>query len=164
MPYKDKEKRNAYIAEYRRKKRRERGLQKQGRKTVIITEEDKQNQKARRRTYHNEWIKEYFQLKPEKRLWMSAKRRAKVKGLPFSITQDDIIVPTHCPYLGTELTMNARRGTKRDSVCSLDRIIPELGYVKGNVEVISHLANTMKQAATEEQLLSFAKTILSRYE
>jgi hypothetical protein len=43
----------------------------------------------------------------------------------------------------------------------LDKIIPELGYVKGNVRIISTLANTMKSNAIKDQLLTFAKNIES---
>jgi hypothetical protein len=31
---------------------------------------------------------------------------------------------------------------------TLDRIIPDLGYIRGNIAVISHRANTMKQTCT----------------
>jgi hypothetical protein len=44
---------------------------------------------------------------------------------------------------------------------SLDRIIPELGYIKGNVRVISLLANQMKWNATKEQLLTFCRGVLA---
>ena len=35
---------------------------------------------------------------------------------------------------------------------SLDRIIPSLGYVKGNIRVISFRANTLKNNATLSEL------------
>ena len=34
---------------------------------------------------------------------------------------------------------------------SLDQIVPGLGYVKGNVQVISHRANTLKSDGTLEE-------------
>lgn len=43
----------------------------------------------------------------------------------------------------------------------MDKIIPEKGYVKGNVRVISALANLMKNNATIEQLINFSKNIIS---
>lgn len=101
---------------------------------------------------------------PERRMWSVAKQRAKRKGLPFSITPEDIVIPESCPALGIALVSGigsrGRFGGNPDSP-SLDRIDPELGYVPGNVRVISNLANTMKGAATKQQLESFAKWVLS---
>jgi hypothetical protein len=90
----------------------------------------------------------------------SARKRSKLKHIPFDITKDDIVVPTHCPILGIQLVPN-QKGTKAYSKHSpsLDRIIPELGYVKGNVWVISHLANVMKNCASIEELIKFAEWI-----
>ena len=105
----------------------------------------------------------YLDSKPKKRLLWAAKKRAKEQKIPFNITEDDIIIPTHCPYLGIELHSSTRRGEPRTNILSLDKIKPELGYVKNNIEVISHLANTMKSNATEEQLIAFATEILKRY-
>jgi len=111
----------------------------------------------------NENRKKYLENKPEKRLIWSAKKRSKEQKLPFNLTEEDIKIPTHCPYLGIELTTHAPRGTSRATVCSLDKIDPKLGYVVGNVEVISHQANSMKQWASREELLRFSKYVLERF-
>jgi hypothetical protein len=52
--------------------------------------------------------------------------------------------------LGIPLVMGDKYA--HDNSPSLDRIIPELGYVKGNIMVISHKANTIKSNANIEEL------------
>ncbi len=91
-------------------------------------------------------------------MFVNARNRARRKGLPFEIELDDIEIPTHCPALGIELISGGEggRGPNRNSP-SLDRIIPELGYVKGNIVVVSYKANTMKNDATVEELLRVAE-------
>jgi hypothetical protein len=93
-------------------------------------------------------------LDPERQLLHSAKYRAKKQGLPFSITRDDIKIPALCPALGIPLVVH-RRAHGPDSP-SVDRLIPALGYVKGNIAVISHFANQVKLNATPEQLMRIA--------
>lgn len=97
------------------------------------------------------------QENPAKYLYKNAKSRAKKQGIPFDIQIQDINVPDVCPILGIELKVNEKTVNKHSP--SLDKIIPELGYVKGNIQVISHLANTMKNAATIEEMLLFSKWI-----
>lgn len=75
-----------------------------------------------------------------------AKGRAGRAGIPFSISLSDIIVPDVCPILGVPLV----RGTIYAP--SLDRIKAHLGYVPGNVQVISARANVIKNDATVEEL------------
>lgn len=71
-------------------------------------------------------------------------------GVPFNITINDVVIPRRCPLLGIEL----RAGLPRNSAesPSIDRIVPSLGYVKGNVWVISNRANILKNDATLEEL------------
>lgn len=47
---------------------------------------------------------------------------------------------------------------------SLDRRDPALGYVPGNVWVISNRANTMKNDARPDELIKFAKSILKEFD
>ena len=95
---------------------------------------------------------------PERLMFYAAKRRAKKSNLPFDIAIDDVHIPEFCPILGLRLSLNDG-GSKANSP-SLDRIIPELGYVKGNVQVISHKANTMKSDASVVELRMFAEWIM----
>lgn len=91
-------------------------------------------------------------------LYASAKNRAKRKGLEFNIDKTDIVLPTVCPLLGIPFV----QGTKGDyrQAYSLDRRDTTKGYIKGNVWIISSIANTMKSDATREELKTFAKNIL----
>lgn len=97
---------------------------------------------------------------PLHHLYHNAKKRAKGKGVPFEITKDDIVVPEFCPVLGIKLERGRGARGYIDSSPSLDRIVPELGYVPGNVAVISMRANRIKNDATAEELaavLAFVK-------
>jgi hypothetical protein len=87
-----------------------------------------------------------------KQMLTNAKARAKHFVLPFSITREDIIVPEFCPILGHKLQVRGGR-----TAPSLDRIVPALGYVPGNIQVISHMANTMKSDATLEEMIHLGK-------
>jgi hypothetical protein len=80
-------------------------------------------------------------------LWRIAKRRADRKGVPFSITPADVIVPTHCPVLGTRLERGSAKG-ETDTSPTIDRLVPALGYAPGNIRVISGRANRIKSNAT----------------
>lgn len=84
-----------------------------------------------------------------RRMLYTAKNRAKKKGLEFDLKPEDLFFPTFCPVLGIRLTLND--GAPADSSPTLDRIDNTKGYVKGNVAVISHKANTMKGCGTAEE-------------
>lgn len=79
-----------------------------------------------------------------------ARKRAKDKNIPFDISLSDLEVPAFCPVLGIELCVNDSHA--KDNSISIDRINPELGYVKGNVAIISYKANTIKNNASIEEL------------
>lgn len=111
------------------------------------------------RENHREEINEYGRQHYIKNkiyyMWYDAKKRAKKKNIPFNITEQDIIniIPKNnkCPIMKTIFEKNT------DFVMSLDRIIPKRGYVKDNIQIISHKANMMKNNATPEELLLFGK-------
>jgi hypothetical protein len=88
---------------------------------------------------------------PEYIMYQRVRRRALEKGLMFNLDLSDIIIPKYCPVLGMELRVAKGKHMQYESP-SLDRIIPELGYTKGNVRVISMRANTLKNNATLAEL------------
>lgn len=94
-----------------------------------------------------------------KRLYDNAKTRANRRGLSFDLTVEDIIIPEICPILEIPL-FTGTKGNYNNSP-SLDRIDNTKGYIKGNVAVISSLANSMKNQATFKQLYTFQKNILN---
>ena len=88
-------------------------------------------------------------------LLRAAKRRARNSALPFDLTITDIHIPQRCPVLGLSLVVN--EGRSRASSPTIDRIVPSLGYVRGNILVISHRANTIKNDASVEELFRVAR-------
>jgi hypothetical protein len=89
----------------------------------------------------------------KQQLYRSAKKRALKKGLEFNIELKDIHIPRKCPILKVPLICSTRYSP------SIDRVYPDKGYIKGNICVISTLANSMKANATPKELLIFAKNI-----
>lgn len=93
----------------------------------------------------------------QRSIYQNCKTRAKRKGIPFNINIEDIVLPVRCPILKKRLKPNTKYAF------SVDKIVPELGYVKGNVAVISTLANNMKANATYDEMKIFVKNILKYY-
>lgn len=97
---------------------------------------------------------------PEAAMFRAAKRRAKRDDVPFSIKIEDIIIPDFCPVLGIKLEKGT--GVHTHSSPSLDKLKPHLGYVPGNISVISNRANTLKRDASSEELHAIAEWMNSR--
>lgn len=94
---------------------------------------------------------------PEFFLLRDAKKRARDCGVPFNLTLADITIPAHCPVLGFK--MQAHEGKCGFDSPTLDRVVPARGYVRGNVVVISHRANTIKSDATLNELLATVRYV-----
>lgn len=92
---------------------------------------------------------------PSHYLWLNAKRRAREENLPFDIQESDIECPNTCPVLGIPLQIGI--GFRSDNSPSLDKIIPNKGYVKGNVKVISYRANRFKSDAVLDEIIKVAE-------
>ena len=94
------------------------------------------------------------------KLFHSAKRRAKEKGLDFDLTIEDIVIPEYCPVLGVKLKPGIGIGAAGASqkACSptIDRIDNSRGYTKDNIKVISYRANLLKRDAILEEMRAIA--------
>jgi len=79
-------------------------------------------------------------------------------GVQCDLTLEDIPYPPdgRCPVLRILMKRNVGGRGSTDLSPTLDRIVPALGYVKGNVVVISKLANTIKSNATPQQIRAVA--------
>lgn len=86
----------------------------------------------------------------------AAKERAKKAGVPFNLTESDIIVPSYCPVFGVKLERALGSKGPGEYSPSLDRIIPSRGYVPGNIVVISNRANRAKSDLTVDELVTLA--------
>lgn len=95
----------------------------------------------------------------------SAKRRSKMKDLPFNLTSNylESIFPKNfrCPILGYKMRVsNTSLGRLSPT---LDKINPRLGYVKGNVEFVANIANMMMTSATGKDIKRFVKWATKKY-
>ena len=103
---------------------------------------------------------------PEKYIYIRLKTRAKQQNTPFNLTLEDIKIPDKCPILKKEILTDFKVKGKKgptDNSPSVDRIDNTKGYVKGNIQIICNLANSMKRNATPEELLQFAYWVILTY-
>jgi hypothetical protein len=99
-----------------------------------------------------------------KKYYDNARSRAKAFNLPFNLTVPHLVSIAHdeCPIFKTPLTWGVSKmgkGKRRRDTPQLDRIIPELGYVIGNVAFLSGKANKMKDNGTMQEHYAIADWI-----
>lgn len=106
------------------------------------------NISAPERKRHGYWKTQSI---PQQWLWKCLGNKIKNTQERFELFQT-IEIPTHCPILGIELDWSEKTMHGRyDSSPSLDKIIPERGYVEGNVAILSWRANRIKNDGTWEE-------------
>lgn len=103
----------------------------------------------------NKWIKNKY---PTANAWQiskyhSLKRSAAKRKILFNLSPEDLPNTPNgiCKYLNIPLTFKN---------FSVDRIDNSKGYTKDNIQFISMKANSMKNSASNAQLIEFAKNIL----
>ena len=95
-----------------------------------------------------------------------ASHRAKKYNVPYTLKVQDLrdIITDTCPILGLKFELNKQdqewgKGKKKNNwqtSPSLDRIVPDKGYTKDNVIIISLMANSIKNQATPDQIQKVA--------
>lgn len=106
--------------------------------------------KWRAKTDRSDYHREYEQLRSTTaKLLRASKSRAKACDLPHDISEEDIIIPDTCPICDTLMAPSSKRGGTSASP-TLDKVVPELGYVKGNIAVICKLCNSTKGSGSAE--------------
>jgi hypothetical protein len=116
-----------------------------------------QDDPEKRKKVSSDYYKRKKQKDPQLFMWKQAKHRAQYdyNNMEFTLEISDIVLPEVCPYMGVEfIPLDKKYGY------SLDRIDSTKGYTKDNIQVISRIANIMKNNATEQELISFAKGVL----
>jgi len=110
-----------------------------------------------------EWIECFYTSTSKKQVQIEiilrgSKVRAKKNNLPCNLTIEYLqtIITDKCPIFGIELSWGSMGSGISGSSPTLDRILPDLGYVEGNVCIISHLANLIKQNVGYRELYQVA--------
>ena len=161
MPYKNMEEQKKYLKEYRKKQRQE-YLKEYNKKYYLINKE-----KIIKQTTENK--KRIAKEDPVYSLFVRAKERAKKRNILFDIDKEYLksIYPKNnrCPILDIDFQLGFLNEIKKnkDYAPSLDRIIPSKGYVKGNLVIVSFIANRVKNnvsVETLEKIVNFYKNNL----
>lgn len=103
--------------------------------------------------------RQYRTKQPLRELYLSVKSRAKVFGIAFTLTREDIVelcAPMRCAVTGHRLFW--AESTKRRYnpwQPSIDQIKPRAGYTKGNTRVVSVIYNLCKNHWTDDIVAQF---------
>jgi len=96
--------------------------------------------KASRDSYHRNKHNKTRSRTKESVLYSNAKKRSKLKNLPFDLDVEDIKIPSVCPCCKSEMVQP-----------SVDQIKPAQGYLKSNIAIICYECNIIKSFGTAER-------------
>ena len=131
------------------------------------SEEQKEKDKESRRRYLESLDLDGLRLIKIQNMCRKARYRAEKGNLPFNLIVQDITdawpKDDYCPAL--RIPLKIRRGNKTitNNSPNLDRIIPRLGYVKGNIAVVSRLANQIMSSARPSEVIKVGKWFDEKY-
>ena len=101
-----------------------------------------------------QYNKKWMAKNPLRDRFLKMRGKAKQRHIEFAIEFEDLVWPEFCPVLGIKLDYSTgnKQGKPQEASPSIDRLDNNLGYLPGNVEVISFRANSIKRDATLEEL------------
>lgn len=106
---------------------------------------------------HNALVRRLRTKHRKRNIIARIRHRAQINNIPFNLEENDIIIPEFCPVLGIPLFFNDGTGHPEANTPSIDRLIPEKGYIKENVAVISQRANQIKNSGSADEHEKIAK-------
>lgn len=118
----------------------------------------RKNRSEKEKFKESEKLKKHYREHYIKIMVMRARERARTNNLECDLDESDIVLPEVCPLLGVPFIYGD--ANNKWYTYSLDRIDSTKGYTKDNVQVITYLANTMKNKASKKELITFAKNII----
>lgn len=108
----------------------------------------KQNWKLKNKDKTANWRKKVSETNPFYHQLASVRQRCQRNDIAFDLDEDylESIIPEGyiCPILLVQM-VHGTKGTDKRNWISIDRIKPDKGYVRGNVALISHYANSLKR-------------------
>lgn len=100
--------------------------------------------------------------------WLGAKDRATTKGIPFSISKEDLVDLWNnqdglCSISKIPMTFELDKGRVFTNV-SLDQKNPGQGYTKDNIQLVCSAVNQLKSNWDMDTVLYICKQIVNNYE
>jgi hypothetical protein len=92
-------------------------------------------------------------------------KKLKTRNLPIEQQRESRRLDSRyerCPVLG--IVLKANKGKVGNASPTIDRAIPSRGYVRGNIDVISHKANTLKNNETNPSVFDAIAAYLRRHQ
>lgn len=123
------------------------------------------NSRKKRTQEYKIKVKEKNEIDIESRgylIWKRAKDRASKKNLEFNITRDSVVLWLHagiCQATGLKLNLTFGNEKLNPLGPSLDRINPKLGYVNGNVRMVSWIFNRAKGDGSDDDVWLLAEAL-----
>lgn len=99
---------------------------------------------------------------PQGKIFWQIRSRARKTGIEFTIEKTDIIIRDKCPCCDKKIFIQGHGVGNCDTNPSIDRVNNDLGYIKGNIEMICFRCNSIKRNATSIELRQIANWMDSR--